>query len=997
MMFKQSALVQALCYSAIALLLATSLEGLEQIVFPNLSARQLLVSAILLCTSIVFLITLGLLRPKIVAEEKFIQNIVQSLPEIACVFDVDGKIKLWNSNCEAVLGYTTQELAKMTAVDTIAEELRETTQQTIRAAFTAGTAKGESVLVTKGGTRIPCLLTGVRIIFSDAPYVLGIAVDIRKLRQAEESVRSLASIVEFSEDAIIGKNIDGVITSWNRAAERMYGYTLGEAVGRNLSFLLPPNRQAEMTVILQHIKSGHPIECFETQRLTKAGSLLDVSLTISPTKDATGGITFHKRAEVRLKLQSAALEAAANAIVITDYEGKIVWVNRAFTAMTGYGAEEVLGKSPRILKSGIHPEHYYAELWSTISSGKIWQGEIVNRRKDGTTYSEEMTITPLRQNSGLMTDTYFIAIKQDITGRKRAEEGLYRAHQMLHTILDTIPQRVFWKDQNCNYLGCNRALAADAGLCDPAEIIGKSDFDLLWSENAELYRADDKLVMAQGSAKLGFEEIQDRPDGTRAWLRTSKLPLWDQEGKVIGVIGTYEDVTAHKVAEERVRFLAYYDALTGLPNRTLLQDRLAKALANARRQEHKLAIMFLDLDRFKDINDSLGHTAGDLLLQGVAERLKAWAREQDTIARLGGDEFLIMLTHVKDVPDVAVAAARLMDVMTAEFVVRGRSLNVSCSIGISIFPEHGADGEILVKNADIAMYDAKDSGRNNFRFFTGEMNAQAVERMTLENSLRLALPKEELFLEYQPQMDIATGKITGVEALLRWKHPELGLVPPNKFIRIAENSGLIAPIGEWVLRTACSQLRQWQQEGLPAMRIAVNVSAIQFRQEDFCGLIRTVLRETGLAPQYLELELTESLLFANADMVISVIQELRALGLTLSIDDFGTGYSSFGYLRHFQISRLKIDRSFIQDVAVKPDAATITIAIISMAKNLNLKVIAEGVENEAQMSFLRTHDCDEIQGYYFSKPLSANEAAAKLRGDYLKALVRAQASGGQSA
>jgi diguanylate cyclase (GGDEF)-like protein len=442
--------------------------------------------------------------------------------------------------------------------------------------------------------------------------------------------------------------------------------------------------------------------------------------------------------------------------------------------------------------------------------------------------------------------------------------------------------------------------------------------------------------------------------------------------------------------------LAFYDALTGLPNRTLLQDRLTKALAGARRHKHKVALLFLDLDRFKDINDSLGHSVGDLLLQEVAKRLKTWGREQDTVARLSGDEFLITLTHIKDVHDAAVAAERLMDAMTAGFVVQGHSLNVSCSIGISMFPEHGTDCKTLITNADAAMYGAKDSGRNNFRFFAEDMNAQAVERLALENSLRLALDNEELFLVYQPQLDIVSGRIIGLEALLRWQHPKLGLVPPDRFIRIAENSGLIVPIGEWVLRTACCQARKWQDEGLPAASVAVNVSAVQFRQAGFCEFIRRVLHEAGLAPQYLELELTESLLLANADVTLSVLKELKSMGVTLAIDDFGTGYSSFNYLRQFRVSKLKIDRSFIRDIAVNPDDAAITTAIISMAKSLNLKVIAEGVEDEAQMTFLRAHQCDEIQGYYFSKPLTVDKVADKLRGNNPDPQARAQASGGQS-
>ncbi|HEX9136814.1 MAG TPA: bifunctional diguanylate cyclase/phosphodiesterase, partial [Nitrospirota bacterium] len=341
---------------------------------------------------------------------------------------------------------------------------------------------------------------------------------------------------------------------------------------------------------------------------------------------------------------------------------------------------------------------------------------------------------------------------------------------------------------------------------------------------------------------------------------------------------------------------------------------------------------------------------------------------------------------VKDVPDAAVAAERIMDAMTAEFVVQGRSFTVSCSLGLSIFPEHGEDAETLIKNADAAMYSAKDSGRNNFQFYTEDMNTQVMERLTLENSLRLALDKNELFLMYQPQMDIATGRITGLEALLRWQHPKLGLVPPDRFIRVAENSGLIMPIGEWVLRTACAQARKWQDAGFLAVPVAVNASAVQFRQEGFHELIRKVLHETGLSPQYLELELTESLLLSNADVTFSVLRELKAMGLKLAIDDFGTGYSSLSYLKQFPVSKLKIDRSFIRGVAVDPDDAVITTAIISMAKSLNLKVIAEGVENEAQMSFLRLHQCDEIQGYYFSQPLSAEEVADKLRVPVVHAL-----------
>ena len=698
----------------------------------------------------------------------------------------------------------------------------------------------------------------------------------------------------------------------------------------------------------------------------------------------------------RLKLQSAALEAAANAIVITDFHGTIQWVNHAFTTLTGYSAEEALGKNPRLLKSGKQPRSFYADLWSTVSSGKVWHGELINRRKDGTTYIEEQTITPLAQNLGEANWTHFVAIKQDITERKQAEEAILLKTALLEAQAETTIDGILAVDESDHIILANKQFGLHFGITD--EVLSRGDDQIVLKqimpniENSEAFIARVKYLYSHRDEKSRDEF---RLKNGKVFDRYS-APFVDSKSRYRGRIWYFRDITARKLAEEKIQVLAFSDALTKLPNRRLLQDRLTQALASARRQEGRVALLFLDLDRFKNINDSLGHSVGDLFLQQVAGRLEKATRELDTVARVGGDEFLILLTGLKDVTDAAVAAERLMDAMTAEFVVQGHPLNIGCSLGISIFPEHGTDAETLIKNADTAMYSAKENGRNGFRFFTEDVNALAVERLTLENSLPHALDKEELFLVYQPQVDMTTGKIIGLEALLRWQHPELGLVPPDKFIRIAENCGLIVPVGEWVLRTACSQSRKWQEAGLPPVRVAVNVSAVQFRRQGFSEQVRKVLRETGLAPEYLELELTESLLLADADVTLSVIQELKAMGLTLAIDDFGTGYSSFRYLKQFRVSRLKIDRSFIRDVAVNPDDAAITAAIISMAKSLRLKVIAEGVEDAAQMSFLRAHQCDEIQGYYFSKPLAVDKVADKLRGDCPEPHVRAHSSGGQS-
>ena len=608
--------------------------------------------------------------------------------------------------------------------------------------------------------------------------------------------------------------------------------------------------------------------------------------------------------------------------------------------------------------------------------------EWLHQRKNGSTFPAEVCLTALT----LSGRPRLLATVRDITERKLADDALLLKTAMLEAQAETTIDGILVVDESDHIVLANKQFGLDFGI--PQEVLSTGD-DLIvrqhFTDQVEAPDAFVKRVNYLNSHRSEKSRDELRFKSGKIFDRYS-APLVDSKGRYRGRIWYFRDITDRKVAEERIQFLAYYDALTGLPNRTLLQDRLAKALAGASRRNDKVALLFLDLDGFKIINDSLGHSVGDLLLKQIADRLKRFSRDQDTVARLGGDEFLIVLSDVKDIPDAAVAAERLMDAMTGGFVVQGHPLSVSCSLGISIFPEHGVDGETLIKHADAAMYSAKDNGRNNIQLFTDQMNAQAVERLALESSLRRALEKKELFLVYQPQMDVATGKITGLEALLRWQHPELGLVPPDRFIRIAENSGLIIPIGEWVLRAACSQARRWQDEGIPAVVVAVNVSAVQFRQPGFCELIKRVLEETGLAPQYLGLELTEGLLLADADVTFAVLQDLKAMGLSLAIDDFGTGYSGFSYLRHFWVSKLKIDRSFIRDVAVNPDDAAITAAIISMAKSLRLKAVAEGVENEAQMSFLRAHHCDEIQGYYFSRPLTAEKAADKLRDTMMQAL-----------
>jgi diguanylate cyclase (GGDEF)-like protein len=442
--------------------------------------------------------------------------------------------------------------------------------------------------------------------------------------------------------------------------------------------------------------------------------------------------------------------------------------------------------------------------------------------------------------------------------------------------------------------------------------------------------------------------------------------------------GTAEDVTERKLVEVQTEQLAYYDTLTGLPNRTLFRVRLQSAIQDALSRKNRFAVLLLQIDRFKVINDSLGHRFGDRLLQEIAKRLVVTTGRNSLVARIGGAEFAAIV-DIDILEGVAPIAQRLMTRLSAQHSFFGHSLSVSCNLGISAFPTDGTDCETLIRTADMAMCASIEDGLNGFRVFTEEMNDKVQEALRLERGLRDALANRELFLVYQPQVDVRTGRVTGLEALLRWDHPQWGLVLPGKFIGVAEISGLIVPIGEWVLRTACAQARKWQDAGLPPVPIAVNVSAIQFRQQGFVELIREVLRETGLRAEYLELELTESLLLSNADLMFSTLQELKNMGVLLAIDDFGTGYSSFGYLRQFKVNRLKIARSFIQDVSVDPDDAAITTAIINMARALNLAVLAEGVENKEQLAFLQAQQCFTIQGFYFSKPVAVEDIDRHLR------------------
>jgi diguanylate cyclase (GGDEF)-like protein/PAS domain S-box-containing protein len=475
-----------------------------------------------------------------------------------------------------------------------------------------------------------------------------------------------------------------------------------------------------------------------------------------------------------------------------------------------------------------------------------------------------------------------------------------------------------------------------------------------------------------------------RRDGFETPIEDSVAPIHDREGQAMGAVIVFRDVSAARAMALQMAHSAQHDFLTGLPNRMLVEDRIAQSTILAGRHLAKLAVLFLDLDGFKHINDSLGHAIGDKLLKSVAGRLVDCVRASDTVSRQGGDEFVVLLSEVAQADDAAISARRILMMLTAPHSIDGRDLHVTASIGVSVYPDDGLDAETLIKNADTAMYQAKENGRQGYQFFKPTMNVRAVERQSIEESLRRALERQEFALHYQPKINLKTGAITGAEALIRWTHPTQGSIPPGKFIPVAEDCGLILRIGNWALHEACKQARIWENAGLPAATMAVNISAMEFRDEHFLEGVFAILRETGLDPRSLELELTEGVLMKRAESTETILESLRASGVRLAIDDFGTGYSSLSYLRKFPIDALKIDQSFVRQITTAPDDTTIVTAMISMGRSLKLRVVAEGVETQEELAFLQAHECDEAQGYYFSRPVPPDQFASLLKAGILE-------------
>ncbi len=797
------------------------------------------------------------------AGDGFYRDLINRITEGYWLLGADQRIVEVNDSLVKMLGFRYEEFIGKHPFDFVDEENLAIFRSQIALAAKTLHRVYNITLKAKDGEDVHTHLSATSV-YNDAGVLLhsfAFITDVSQLRHAEDVLhQTLSEQKIILENAEMGVALAGdrKFLRCNRQFEKMFGYERGELKNLNNN-VIHPSREAfnefrkEARAVM---RKGTP---FRTERLMRrkdgetiwcriVGKAIDPSDLPNGTLWMVEDISGRREAEENLRLAAKVFDSSVEGILITDADSRIVTVNRAFTHITGFQAEDAIGKTPKLLSSGKHNPDFYINMWRLLKENGQWRGEIWNRRKNGETYLEWLTISAVRND----------------------------------------------------------------------------------------------------------------------------------KGETVNYVAVFSDITSRKLAEERLNYLANHDALTGLPNRVLFLERLDLGLARAHRTQKMVAVMFFDLDRFKIINDTLGHSVGDQLLQEVATRVRGCLREDDTVARLGGDEFTVILEGINEDKYVAMVAQKIIDILAKPFKLVGQEVFVTASVGISVYPNDGEDPHSLVRHADVAMYRAKEMGKNNYQFFKTEMNTRAFERLTLENNLRRALERNEFELHYQPQLDLASGDVVGAEALIRWRHPELGLVSPDRFIPIAEETGLIIPIGEWVLRTACAQNKAWQRAGFAPLHVAVNLSGRQFKQKDLLRMIERAFAETGLDPAFLELEITESVIMEHADETIATLACMKTMGFQLSIDDFGTGYSSLSYLKRFPIDTLKIDRSFVHDITTDQDDAAITTAVIALAHSLNLKVIAEGVENGEQLEFLRAQGCDMIQGYHFSRPMTVEAFTAKL-------------------
>jgi diguanylate cyclase (GGDEF)-like protein/PAS domain S-box-containing protein len=646
------------------------------------------------------------------------------------------------------------------------------------------------------------------------------------------------------------------------------------------------------------------------------------------------------------------------------------FVSEGCSRVTGYTPEDLLLNDRLSYEELTHPEdraRVRREINEALAARRRFELEYRIQHANGNVRWVWERGIGLYDENGIVASIE--GIIEDVTHRRESDLALREAERRYHSLFENAIEGIFRTSPDGHYLDANPALARIYGFASPDELMN-SLRDIRKQLYVDPSRREEfmRIIKARGSIS-GFEAQVYRKNGDVIWISENARAVFDGT-QVLYYEGTVEDVTERKLYQSRIEQQANYDTLTGLANRSLLNDRLQQAIFTAASYGTRLAIVFVDLDRFKFINDSLGHHVGDELLKVMADRFRTCAREYDTVARVGGDEFVLLINGQGEPDSVGTTMERMLKVISQPWRSAQGEFEITCSIGVALYPDDGSDAETLLKHADSAMYRAKEHGRNNFQFFTNELNRMMKERLELESNLRRALDRGQFELLYQPRLDLKSRELTGCEALIRWQLPGRGVIGPSSFIPIAEETGLIGPIGRWVLQTACAQNKAWQDAGFKPCVVAVNVSPRQFRRDDLVQTITEVLEQTKLEARWLEIELTENMVMQDGEHMVEMLHAIKRLGVQIAVDDFGTGYSSLSYLHRFPVDRLKVDRSFVKDIATDPDSAAIVRTIIALGHNLDLKVVAEGVETEEQIAFLGANACDELQGYYFSKPVS---------------------------
>lgn len=756
-------------------------------------------------------------------------------------------------------------------------------------------------------------------------------------------------------DCILVVNSVGTIVYLNIKAESLFNIKLSDYFGRSINTVIP-NYQDEMD------------EFDQIQIQTEAISIEDENFRIIIVGE-------HNAIQVKSKVKELSdikLALDESTIIgITDRKGNITSVNEKFCQLSKYSKEELIGQNHRILNSGYHSKAFFKEMWKTIANGQIWRGEIRNKAKDGSFYWVDTTIVPFIDDNG--APYQYVSIRTDITKRVNLEKELQKElkvnQQHYQSLFEHSQDYVIAFDKNGAIIDMNTRTIDLFGFSHGDNLNLTLDY-LIVEEVKDTWKKYFREAV-QGQLQNFDVDIKDI-NGEKYYFNVTFLPIIvDHQIKCVYSIG--KDITKQKKIQETNAYLAHHDELTKLPNRRWMEQRLKGSIMQAHEKNQELAVLFIDLDLFKNINDTLGHFVGDRLLELVPTRLLESINNEQFAARLGGDEFMVLCPVIDGCDEAIQIAKNILTNLTTPFYIEDHELLVSASIGISLFPKNGANAVDLMKKADIALYRAKEEGRNMYKVYMNSMDEKNYQTFLLERDLRKGIMNNEFVAHFQPRIDALTGETIGAEALIRWKHPKIGLVSPGEFIPIAEETGLIIPLGTWMKRQVCEQLVAWKTAGIPLVPISVNISSQRFLQSHFSQDVRELLQEFELEGKWLEIEITENSLMKNEEYIIETINELKEMGIKIYIDDFGTGYSSFNYLKTFKIDGIKIDGSFVQNISSQSENAGITIAMIKMAQHLKMEVIAEGVETEDELSFLLEQNCHLVQGYYFGRPCPIDE------------------------